>query len=189
MKNFIFILVLGANLMAEQIILAGGCFWCIEAVYDDVKGVKSAVSGYMGGSFKNPTYKDVSTGKSGHAEVVRLEFDEKEVKLSSLLDIFFAIHDPTTLNRQGADVGEQYRSAIFYTNDSQISIIDDAILRANLIFNNKVITQVSKASKFYEAEDYHQDFYKKNPTHGYCSVVIAPKVDKFKSKFKESVKK
>lgn len=189
MRKFILILALGVNLMAEQIILAGGCFWCIEAVYEDVKGVKSAISGYMGGSLENPTYEDVSTGKSGHAEVVRIEFDENVTKLSSLLDIFFAIHDPTTLNRQGADVGEQYRSAIFYTNESQISIIDDAILRANLIFDNKVITQVSKASKFYEAENYHQDFYKKNPNHGYCSVVIAPKVSKFKNKFKESVKK
>lgn len=187
-KVLLIIYLLGVQIMAEVITLGGGCFWCVEAVYDKVKGVKSAVSGYTDGSIEYPTYEDVSSGESGHAEVVRLEYDEKIISLDEILDIFWKIHDPTTLNRQGNDVGTQYRSAIYYENEGQKEIVEASLQEASKTFVDPIVTQVKKAPIFYEAEKYHQDFYKNNPYHGYCRLVVAPKVQKLKDNFKENVK-
>ncbi len=170
--------------------LAGGCFWCLEAVYDELRGVESVVSGYAGGSVPNPTYKQVCTGTTGHAEVVQITYDPDEVSFRDLLGVFFTIHDPTTLNRQGADVGTQYRSAIFYHNEEQKRIAEEVIaeLEAAGVWNDPIVTEVTPASTFYPAEDYHQNYYKNNPYQGYCQFVVAPKVAKFRKKYMDRLK-
>ena len=172
--------------------LAGGCFWCLEAVFDQLKGVKSVESGYMGGKTPNPNYEQVCSGNSGHAEVVRVTFDPDELAYRDLLSVFFAIHDPTTLNRQGNDVGTQYRSAIFYHSDEQKRAAEEVV--ANLakaaIFRNPIVTEVVAASQFHMAEDHHQEYFQRvgggNP---YCSYVIEPKVAKFRKSFVERLKR
>lgn len=189
MKKFFLILCcMGGGLMAEVITLGGGCFWCVEAVYEEVKGVKSAVSGYSDGSIEYPTYEYVSSGKSGYAEVVRVEFDENVVSLDEILDIFWKIHDPTSLNKQGNDVGTQYRSTILYENEKQKEIIEESVKKASKHFSSQIVTKIKKAPAFYEAETYHQDFYKNNPYYGYCRLVVAPKVQKLKDNFKKNLK-
>jgi len=171
--------------------LAGGCFWCLEAVFDDVKGVHGVESGYAGGHVDNPTYKAVCNGNTGHAEVVQVHFDPSIVSYRDLLNVFFAIHDPTTLNRQGADVGTQYRSAIFYHNDDQKMIAENLIeeLNSQKIWDQAIVTQVSPFDKFYMAEDYHQEYFARNQNQPYCQAVVAPKVAKFRKHFLEMLKK
>jgi peptide-methionine (S)-S-oxide reductase len=171
--------------------LAGGCFWCLEAVYDDLKGVESVVSGYMGGKRPNPTYEAVCTGTTGHAEVVQVEFDPAKVSFRELLEVFFVIHDPTTLDRQGNDVGTQYRSAIFYHSPEQKAAAEEVIARldAARIYDDAIVTQVVPASAFYPAEDYHQEYFRRNPGQPYCAFVVKPKVAKFRKHFLEKVKK
>lgn len=178
------------NESMEKVTLGAGCFWCIEAIYLNLKGVESVLSGYMGGSVKNPTYRQVVTGNTGHAEVVELTFDPSIISFGEILEVFFETHDPTTLNRQGNDVGTQYRSAIFYYNDEQKRIAEDIIkkLDASGAFNNKIVTEVTKASEFYEAEDYHQNYYELNKSQPYCTYVIKPKMDKFKKVFSDKLK-
>lgn len=169
-----------ANTETETITLGAGCFWCTEAVMQRVEGVKSAVSGYMGGSVENPTYRQVVTGKTGHAEVAQITFDPQVIQLEEVLDIFWLMHDPTTLNRQGADVGTQYRSAIYFHNEKQMSVAEQSI--ANLAQSGKlsdpIVTEVTPASTFYPAEDYHQEYYELNKSAGYCRYVIHPKLKK-----------
>jgi peptide-methionine (S)-S-oxide reductase len=172
--------------------LAGGCFWCLEAVYDELKGVKAVESGYMGGNTPDPNYDEVCSGRSGHAEVVRITFDPGEVTYRDLLSVFFAIHDPTTLNRQGNDVGTQYRSAIFYHSDEQKRDAEDVIrkLTDEKLFRSPIVTEVVPAAQFHVAEDYHQEYYQRvgggNP---YCSYVIEPKVAKFRKSFVDRLKR
>ncbi len=173
----------------KEIILGGGCFWCIEAVFRRVKGVKEAVSGYAGGERPNPTYQQVCSGATGHAEVVRVVYDENEITLDELLDIFFAIHDPTTLNRQGADVGTQYRSVVYYADEEEKQKIEAAIQRAQKEYDAPIVTEVSPKPEFYEAEAYHQNYYDQNPMQGYCQVVIKPKVQKFLTRFTDKIAK
>lgn len=170
---------------------AGGCFWCLEAVYDQVKGVHSVESGYAGGHVDNPTYRDVCNGNTGHAEVVQVHYDGNVVSYQDLLNIFFGIHDPTTLNRQGADVGTQYRSAIFYHNEEQKDIAEKFIkdLEMQKVFDNPIVTEVVPLDKFYMAEDYHQEYFAKNPYQGYCMAVVSPKVSKFRKHFQDLLKK
>jgi peptide-methionine (S)-S-oxide reductase len=171
--------------------LAGGCFWCLEAVYDDVKGVHSVESGYAGGHVDNPTYREVCNGDTGHAEVIQVRFDPSVVSYRDLLNVFFAIHDPTTLNRQGADVGTQYRSAIFYHDDEQKQTAEALIkeLDGQDIWGRRIVTQVEPLGKFYVAEDYHQEYFARNPYQPYCMAVVAPKVSKFRKHFLELLKK
>lgn len=166
----------------QTAVLGGGCFWCTEGVYLLIPGVKKVVSGYTGGQTKNPTYKDVCTGMTGHAEVIKVDFDPKVVSYKDLVDLFWFAHDPTTLNRQGADVGTQYRSAIFYVNEEQKKIAEASRDEHNAEFNNKIVTEISKLEEFYPAEDYHQDFANKNPDQGYVCAVVKPKIEKFKKK-------
>jgi peptide-methionine (S)-S-oxide reductase len=171
--------------------LAGGCFWCLEAVYDQVKGVDSVESGYMGGHVTNPTYHQVCDGDTGHAEVVRITFDPETVSYRDLLDVFFVIHDPTTLNRQGNDVGTQYRSAVFYHSAEQKAAAEEAIKRlaAEGVYEARIVTEVAPADLFYVAEDYHQEYFANNPRQPYCMAVVAPKVAKFRRTFLEKLKK
>lgn len=166
---------------------AGGCFWCTEAVYAQIKGVGRVTSGYIGGTVANPTYKAVCTGLTGHAEAVEIEYDPAEVPFEKLLEIFFATHDPTTKNRQGADVGTQYRSGVFYHDDEQKRIAEEVIRRLDAagVFPAKIVTEVTAASTFYPAEDYHQDYFANNPRQPYCQAVVAPKVDKVRKVFKD----
>jgi peptide-methionine (S)-S-oxide reductase len=166
-----------------SIVLGGGCFWCTEAAYQLVSGVVSVTSGYAGGSRANPTYEEVCTGRTGHAEVVRVEFDPEKVSLDRLLDFFWVIHDPTTLNRQGADVGTQYRSVIFYADDAQRQAAEASMARANPEWGGKIVTEIKPLTTFYRAEEYHQDYFRKNPNQGYCQAVIRPKIDKLKKAF------
>jgi len=175
----------------EVATLAGGCFWCLEAVYTELKGVEKVESGYSGGSVPNPSYRLVCTGTTGHAEVVQITFDPLVVSFRELLEVFFTIHDPTTRNRQGADVGPQYRSAIFYHSPGQKSTAEQVIreIEAAKIWPATIVTEVMPFEAFYKAEDYHQDYFKNNPEQGYCQVVIAPKVSKFRHKFFEKLKK
>ncbi len=170
--------------------LAGGCFWCTEAVYAEIKGVKSVTSGYIGGVVPNPTYKDVCTGQTGHAEAIEIEYDPAVVPFEKLLEVFFATHDPTTLNRQGADVGTQYRSGIYYHDDEQKRIAQEVIGKLNQarVFPGPIVTEVTKATIFYPAEDYHQDYFAKNPYQPYCQAAAAPKVEKVRKFFKDLVK-
>jgi peptide-methionine (S)-S-oxide reductase len=163
----------------QRVTFGGGCFWCIEAVFQRLVGVKSVASGYAGGSVPNPTYEAVCTGRTGHAEVVQLEFDPKQITFEKLMDVFWAAHDPTTLNRQGADVGTQYRSAIFYENEAQKAAAEKSKQKAQADFKDPIVTEISPLKKFYKAEDYHQNYYNLNgATNGYCSVVIRPKLQK-----------
>jgi peptide-methionine (S)-S-oxide reductase len=165
--------------------LAGGCFWCLEAVFEQVIGVERVVSGYANGTTENPTYQQVCTGTTGHAESVQITFDPQAISYGELLDIFFAIHDPTTPNRQGADVGTQYRSAIFTHNAQQLAAANSKIaeLNARRIWDRPIVTQVEPLDRFYPAEDEHQGYYRAHPQQGYCQAVIAPKVARFRSKF------
>jgi peptide-methionine (S)-S-oxide reductase len=171
--------------------LAGGCFWCLEAVFDEMKGVESVESGYMGGRTNNPTYEEVCSGETGHAEVTRLSFDPEVVSFREILEVFFVIHDPTTLNRQGNDAGTQYRSAIFYHSAEQKSAAEQVIanLESARIYDDPIVTEVVPASQFYVAEDYHQEYFKRNPGQPYCAYVVRPKVAKFRKHFLEKLKK
>jgi peptide-methionine (S)-S-oxide reductase len=171
--------------------LAGGCFWCLEAVFDELKGVESVESGYTGGHVPNPTYKQVCSDTTGHAEAVRITFGPSVITYADLLHVFFAIHDPTTLNRQGNDVGTSYRSAIFYHDERQKQTAEAAIKEIGdaKLWPNPVVTEVVKFDQFYIAEDYHQEYFKNNPYQGYCQVVVAPKVAKFRKQFLERLKK
>jgi peptide-methionine (S)-S-oxide reductase len=174
----------------EVATLAGGCFWCLEAVYDLLKGVKSVESGYMGGKVANPSYQQVCTGMTGHAEVVQVTFDPTEVGFKDILDVFFTVHDPTTLNRQGNDMGTQYRSAIFYHSLEQKAAAEAKIaeLNGSHLWNNPIVTEVTAAEPFYIAEDYHQEYFANNPNQGYCQFVVAPKVAKFRKHYLEKLK-
>jgi len=163
--------------------LAGGCFWCLDAVYRDLVGVNDVVSGYAGGATENPSYQQVCTGATGHAEVVRVDFDEQIIPRHVILDVFFALHDPRQLNRQGNDVGTQYRSAMFFTSESEKSEFAEAITRAEAIWGQGIVTTLEPLETFYEAEDYHQDFFAKNPGQGYCMAVAVPKVAKVRASF------
>ncbi len=158
--------------------IAGGCFWCLDAVYRKLKGIDVSLCGYAGGTADDADYYRVATGKTGHAEAVQVRFDESIIPKETILDIFFLIHDPTTLNRQGADEGPQYRSAMFYENDTQKQEFDAAIERASTKWDNPILTETTKLEKFYEAEPEHQDYFSNNPTNGYCSIVIEPKIVK-----------
>jgi len=170
---------------------ASGCFWCTEAIFQEVIGVAKVESGYMGGHIKNPSYREVCNETTGHAEAVRIVYDPAVISYNELLEIFFKTHDPTTLNRQGADAGTQYRSAIFYHNDQQKKGAEDIIkaLDASGAWNDPIVTEVSQAGIFYLAEDYHQDYFSKNPMASYCSFVIGPKLEKFKTVFSDKLKK
>jgi peptide-methionine (S)-S-oxide reductase len=174
----------------EAATLGGGCFWCLEAVFDEVRGVQDVVSGYAGGFVVNPTYRQVCDGKTGHAEVVRVTFDPTVITFREILEIFFAIHDPTTLNRQGADVGTQYRSAIFYHSSQQKETAQTVIaeLNADRVFDKPIVTEVTGVTKFYAAEDYHQEYFRKNPYQPYCQVVVSPKVAKLRKSFAAKLK-
>ncbi len=180
-----------AQASREIATLAGGCFWCLEAVYEDLKGVESVESGYMGGKTANPTYGDVCSGETGHAEVVRLTFDPGLVSFKEILEVFFVIHDPTTPDRQGNDVGTQYRSAIFYHSPEQKAAAEQVIanLGAAKIYDDPIITEVAPASTFYVAEDYHQEYFRRNPNQSYCAFVVRPKVAKFRKHFIDKLKK
>jgi peptide-methionine (S)-S-oxide reductase len=171
--------------------LAGGCFWCLEAVFDDLQGVLSVESGYSGGTTEYPSYQDVCSGTTGHAEVVRIEFDPGLLSFHDLLRVFFSIHDPTTLNRQGADVGTQYRSAIFFHDETQKQAAEEIIaeLEAAQLWRNPIVTEVSPLVNYYPAEDYHQEYFSNNPNQPYCAAVVAPKVAKFRKQFVERLKK
>ena len=174
----------------EVATLASGCFWCTEAVFQEVKGVVKAEPGYSGGSMLNPTYEQVSTGTTGHAEAVQVEFDPEVLSFREVLEIFFGTHDPTTLNRQGADVGHQYRSAIFYHNEEQKAIAEEVIgeLTSEKTFDSPIVTEVKPFKAFYKAEDYHRDYFKKHQEQPYCRVVISPKVAKLQKKFRDKLK-
>jgi peptide-methionine (S)-S-oxide reductase len=170
--------------------VAGGCFWCLEAVYDQIKGVVAVESGYMGGQVDRPTYESVCSGRTGHAEAVRITFDPTVVSYRELLEVFFVIHDPTTLNRQGHDAGTQYRSAIFFHTPEQKLVTDDVIaaITKEGIYPGPVVTQVEPAGTWYEAEPYHQEYFARNPFQGYCTAVVGPKVVKFRKQFASKLK-
>nr|WP_297529275.1 peptide-methionine (S)-S-oxide reductase MsrA [uncultured Roseateles sp.] len=172
----------------DLITLGGGCFWCTEAVFLRVKGVLGVESGYTNGPVVSPNYEQVCAGNTGHAEVVRVRFDTKVVSLEDLLQVFFTIHDPTTLNRQGADVGTQYRSGIYYTRPEQLGVIRQVVDEAQRAHGGKVVTEVQPEQNYWPAEAYHQDYFANHPEQGYCAFVVAPKVDKFAKKFKELLK-
>jgi len=192
--NLIFTIAsIGGPHMKEKSELAtfgGGCFWCVEAIFERVAGVHNVISGYAGGHVANPTYKQVTTGLTGHAEVVQISYDLQEVSFTELLEIFFKTHDPTTLNRQGADVGTQYRSVVLYHHEEQRKQAEMVIsdLEGAGIWDNPIVTKVEPFSDFYEAEDYHQEYFENNPGQGYCRIVIQPKVDKFEKVFREKMK-
>jgi len=171
-------------------VFAGGCFWCTEAIFSELKGVKKVVSGYSGGKVTNPTYEQVCTGLTGHAECTQITYDPKQVTFAELLEVFWMTHDPTTLNRQGADSGTQYRSAIFYTDEDQkqVATAYKAKLEKEKIWNAPIVTEITKFEKFYQAENYHQEYYQNNPNQGYCRIVITPKIEKFKKIFAGKLK-
>jgi peptide-methionine (S)-S-oxide reductase len=175
---------------SETVILGGGCFWCLEAVYERMQGVLSVESGYMGGRTPSPTYHDVCSGATGHAEVVKVTFDPAVASYREILQVFFTIHDPTTRNRQGNDVGTQYRSVIFYGSDEQKQGAAEIIQEINAagIWDDPIVTEISPASTFYRAEDYHQEYFRNNSRQPYCTVVVAPKVRKFREKFADKLK-
>lgn len=175
----------------ETATLAAGCFWCVEAVFDDLRGVEDVVSGYSGGHTENPTYQEVCSETTGHAEVVQIEFNPEELSYADLLRVFFAVHDPTTLNRQGNDVGTSYRSAIFYHSDEQKRAAEEIIKEVNeaQIYDNPIVTEVTAFDKFYPAENYHQEYFANNPAQPYCAAVVAPKVAKFRKQFVSRLKK
>jgi peptide-methionine (S)-S-oxide reductase len=175
---------------SEVATLAGGCFWCLEAAFQDLKGVENVQSGYAGGRVANPSYEDVCTGTTGHAEVVQITFDPQVVSFEDLLHVFFTIHDPTTLNRQGADVGTQYRSAIFYHTPEQKATAERVIaeLQAQKLWDEPVVTELKPLTAFYPAEEYHRDYFRRNPNQGYCRAVIAPKVAKVRKLYFDRLK-
>jgi len=172
----------------QTAIIGGGCFWCVEAVFTRAKGVKSAISGYSGGARKNPSYEQICTGATGHAEVVKVEFDESIITYEDILDIFFEIHDPTTLNRQGADAGTQYRSVIYFLNEDQEDAAKAKIEELQKSLSSSIVTEVTPSPEFFNAEVYHQDYLTNNASQGYCQAVVSPKVQKFMMKFKEFIK-
>lgn len=174
----------------EVATLGAGCFWCVEAVFDELRGVDMVESGYSGGQVPNPSYEQVCTGRTGHAEVIQITFDPEVVSFREILEVFFTVHDPTTLNRQGADVGTQYRSAIFYHSPEQKATAEQVIAEMNQagIWNAPIVTEVSEFSEFFPAGEYHRDYYRRNPNQGYCRVVIAPKVAKFRQKYLANLK-
>jgi peptide-methionine (S)-S-oxide reductase len=175
----------------EVATLAGGCFWCLEAIFDELEGVERVVSGYSGGKTENPSYKDVCGGRTGHAEAVQIVFDPKVISYREILALFFSMHDPTTLNRQGADVGTQYRSVIFYHDDKQKAIAEQLIkeLNAAKIWKTPIVTEVKPFTAFYPAEDYHRNYFQQNTAQPYCQVVIAPKLAKFRNHYSDKLKK
>ncbi len=175
----------------EMVILGGGCFWCLEAVFDELRGVEDVVSGYAGGHVLNPSYEQVCSDTTGHAEVVQITFDSSVVSFKELLEVFFTIHDPTTLNQQGHDIGSQYRSAIFYSNEDQQKVAEETIaeLTEAKLWPRSIVTQVMPLPVFYPAEDYHQEYFKNYPSQGYCQAVIVPKLVKARTHFLEKLKK
>lgn len=179
------------NTNLETATLGAGCFWCVEAVFDDLKGVESVESGYSGGHTENPTYQQVCSETTGHAEVAQINFDPNEISFKEILQVFFAVHDPTTLNRQGNDVGSSYRSAIFYHDDNQKRIAEEVIkqVEAEGVYDNPIVTEVAPFDKFYMAENYHQEYFANNPNQPYCAAVVAPKVKKFRQKFVDRLKR
>jgi peptide-methionine (S)-S-oxide reductase len=172
----------------EKFVLGGGCFWCLDSAYSQFAGITDITCGYTGGIIANPTYEQVCNGNTQHAEVVSIEFDPAVISSEQILDIFFTLHDPTQLNRQGHDVGTQYRSSMFFTSTDQKQQFEDAIHRAKEIWGDSIVTEVSQLGDFFEAEEYHQDFFAKNPNQGYCLAVVAPKVAKVRSKFSHLLK-
>jgi len=177
--------------MSEEVAtLAGGCFWCLEAVFKDLRGVNWVMSGYSGGQNANPSYKQVCSGTTGHAEVVQVKFDPAQLSYADLLRVFFAIHDPTTLNRQGNDIGTQYRSAIFYHDDAQRAVAEAVMreLAAESVYSKPIVTEVRPATTFYPAEDYHQQYFTNHPNQPYCTFVVSPKVKKFRQKFADRLR-
>jgi peptide-methionine (S)-S-oxide reductase len=175
----------------ELATLGGGCFWCVEAVFKEVEGVVAVESGYAGGHVENPTYEQVCTGTTGHAEVCQVRYDPAKISYAELLEIFFKIHDPTTLNRQGADVGTQYRSVIFYHSDDQKKLAEEirSKLDASGAWDSPIVTEISPAGKFFKAEEYHRDYFRRNPQQGYCQAVIRPKMEKFRKAFEDKLKR
>lgn len=175
----------------ESIVLGGGCYWCVEAVYENLNGVQSVVSGFSGGKTNNPSYYDVSTGNTGYAEVVQITYDKTITNLDEIFKVFFTVHDPTTLNKQGADIGTQYRSVIFYKNEEQkraaLSIINS--LKKAKVYDSPIVTTLEPFTKFYKAEEYHQNYYQNNKNQPYCQMVIQPKIEKFEKVFKNRLKK
>ena len=184
------ILIENDNKDMEIATFAGGCFWCTEAIFLEIKGVKKVVSGYIGGTTLNPTYSEICTGTTGHAEAIQITFDPSEVGFEDLLEVFFGTHDPTTLNRQGADVGTQYRSAIFYHSEDQMEKAQNYItlIAKEKLYDREIVTKVSPATKFYAAEDYHQNYYNQNASQGYCQMVIAPKLEKLRQYYSSKLK-
>tara|TARA_R110002167_G_scaffold7812_4_gene36502 strand:+ start:260 stop:871 length:612 start_codon:yes stop_codon:yes gene_type:complete len=182
----------GENIMAniQQATLAGGCFWCIESAFNSVEGVESAFSGYAGGQKANPTYEEVCAGTTGHAEVVRVNFNADKISYRDVLEVFFALHNPTQMNRQGSDVGTQYRSEVFYHDAEQKKTAEQIIDEIELeeIWSNPVVTEITPLNNYYQAEDYHQDYFRHNPQNQYCNMVVAPKLAKFKKKFASLLK-
>ena len=180
-----------SNNNLETATLGAGCFWCVEAVFDDLRGVEDVVSGYSGGHTENPTYREVCSETTGHAEVTQIKFDPKVIAFADILRVFFAVHDPTTMNRQGNDIGTSYRSAIFYHSDEQKKTAEEIIREVTEagIYDNPIVTEVTKFDKFYPAEDYHQEYFANNPTQPYCAAVVAPKVAKFRKQFVSQLKK
>jgi len=178
------------SLRTEATTLGGGCFWCLEAVYDQLEGVQDVVSGYTGGHVTKPDYKSVTTGRTGHAEVVQVTFDPQVINFKEVLEVFFTIHDPTTLNRQGADVGTQYRSGIFYHSAEQKITAEKVIaeIETAKLWSSPIVTEVTQLDDFFPAEDYHKEYFERNPYQGYCQVVISPKVAKFRQKFAHRLK-
>lgn len=178
------------NQQFEYATLGGGCFWCIEAIFEELKGVESAISGYSGGSVKNPSYREVTSGRTGHAEVVQIQYDPDQISYKQILEVFFHLHDPTTLNRQGADVGTQYRSVIFYQNEQQEKIAKEVfdLIDNSDLWKDPLVTEIKPLEEFYVAEDYHQDYFDNNPNQPYCAFVIGPKLNKLKDLFKEKLK-
>ncbi|MFD0762013.1 peptide-methionine (S)-S-oxide reductase MsrA [Lutibacter aestuarii] len=174
----------------ETATLANGCFWCTEAIFQRLKGVEFVTSGYSGGTIKNPAYREVTTGRTGHAEAIEIQFNPSIISFQEILDVFFSTHDPTTLNRQGYDIGTQYRSAVFYHSEAQKKVAEifiEALTKAE-IFDNPIVTEVTKFEAFYKAEDYHQNYYNNNKNQGYCRAVINPKLEKFIKKYKDKLK-
>lgn len=174
----------------EVVTLGGGCFWCIEAIFEELNGVVQVESGYSGGRVYDPTYEQVCAGATGHAEVVQVTFDPKIISLKEILEVFFTVHDPTTLNRQGADIGTQYRSVIFYRSEEQKAIAEQVIqeIQRAKLWNAPIVTEIVPFKAFYRAEEYHQEYYKKNPGQAYCRIVIAPKIKKFREHYKDKLK-
>lgn len=174
----------------ETAVFGAGCFWCVEAVFEELKGVESVVAGYSGGHIKNPAYREVCSGRTGHAEVTKITFDPEVISFEELLEVFWQTHDPTTLNRQGADVGTQYRSAVFYTDEEQRKTAEEIKRRLDEsgAWDNPIVTEISPLETFYEAEEDHQDYYRNNPEQGYCRAVIRPKLEKFREAFGDKTK-